>query len=139
MKRILAIDYGKKRIGISISDPLKIIANSVGTFANDENFFQNFSELLKKYEVEKILVGFPKNLKGEKTEISFEVEKFADELKKNFLGEIILYDERFTSVYAQKIIVETISKKSERRNKSLIDKIAASILLQNYLDNNEKN
>ena len=131
--RILAIDYGTKRIGIAVSDPMRIIARSVVTLSNTPKLFDELRTLIAQYQIEIIVIGNPLTLKGEKSFAAREVEKFISSLREIFNGKIVLFDERFTSVQANNILLETTSKK-QRRDKSLVDKVAAAVLLQNYLD-----
>ena len=131
--RILGIDYGTKRIGIAVSDPMRIIARSVVTLSNTPKLFEELHALISQYQIEIIIVGNPLTLKGEKSFAAMEVEQFVSSLREIFHGEIVFFDERFTSVQANAILFET-KKKKQRRDKSLVDKVAASVLLQNYLD-----
>jgi putative Holliday junction resolvase len=133
MSRIIAIDYGAKRTGIAVSDPLKIIAQGLTTIPSEELF-----QFLKKYflteSVELILVGMPKNLDYSPTHATALIEKLVHQLMKEFPGkEIKTMDERFTSKIASKAMVEMGMKKKQRQDKKLIDEIAATILLQDYL------
>ena len=134
MARILAIDFGLKRAGIAVTDPLKIIATGLQTVESSQllNFL---SDYFKKEEVECIVVGDPKNLDNTPSEMSKEVEMLIEELKEKFPGKKIKkVDERFTSGMAQQAIYHSGLKKKDRRNKSLIDKISAVLILQTYLD-----
>lgn len=137
MARILAIDFGLKRAGIAVTDPLKIIATALQTVESSQllNFL---SDYFKKEEVECIVVGDPKNLDNTPAEISKEVETLIEELKEKFPDKRIQkVDERFTSVMAQQVIQYLGLKKKDRRNKSLVDKISAVLILQTYLDSQQ--
>lgn len=134
MPRILAIDYGLKRCGIAVSDPLKIIANAL-TVIPTENIFSELKKIIKEKEIDTIVVGYPVNNKSEKTSTTLLVEKFILQLKKEFPDiRIEKSDERYTSKMAQQTLIFTQTKKSKRQDKSNTDLIAATILLQNYLD-----
>ncbi|MCX7875831.1 MAG: Holliday junction resolvase RuvX [Melioribacteraceae bacterium] len=132
-KRILAIDYGAKRIGIAITDPLNIFAYPLTTLQNDKNFLENLLKILKEYNVVKIIVGVPLKESGENSSTSLIVEKFVDELKKRIDLPIVLIDERYSSEIAKQRIIETVVSKKKRRDKSLIDKNAAAVILEDYL------
>lgn len=130
----MAIDYGEKRCGIAISDPLKIIANAYAVLP-PENILSELKKIVREKEVDTIVVGYPVNMKSEKTNITKAVDKFIDLLKKEIPNVIIeKLDERLTSKMAQQTLILTHTKKSERQKKSNVDLIAATILLQNYLD-----
>lgn len=134
MARILAIDYGEKRAGIAVTDPLKIIGTALQTVGTSDllNFL---SDYFKKEEVETILIGDPKNLDNTPQKISREVNSFVEELKKKFPDKkIIRTDERFTSKIAQQVILNSGINKKARRDKSLLDKVSAVVILQSYLD-----
>ncbi len=135
MPRILCIDYGKKRTGIAVTDPLKIIAKALTTV--ETSVLINF---LKKYfadeEVELVLIGEPKNLDDTDTHATPLVKQFIQKFKKEFpLLKIEKVDERYTSKLAVQSMVEMGMKKKERRKKENIDQIAAAIMLQEYLRN----
>ena len=134
MGRILAIDYGLKRCGVAISDPLKIIANAYNVYSPNE-IIQELEKIIKEKEIDAIVVGYPINMKGEKTSTTLLVDKFINELKKKFPNIAIeKLDERLTSKMAQQTLILSGTKKSDRQKKSNTDLISATILLQNYLD-----
>ena len=134
MPRIIAIDYGKKRTGLAISDPLNMIANGVGTI-DTEKLVWNLKQLFTTHEVDTILLGYPKNLDGTDTDITAKVDKFYLQLQKLFPDKkTILCDERFTSKMAFQAMIDSGLKKKDRQNKALIDEISAKIILQGYLD-----
>jgi putative Holliday junction resolvase len=132
-KRILAIDYGSKRIGIAITDPLNIFAYPLITLTNDNKFFDNLKKILLQYKVVKILIGSPLKENGEESVTSQSVNKFIEELKKNVQIEIELVDERYSSEIARQRVIESVVSKKKRRDKSLIDKNAAAVILEDYL------
>ena len=134
MGRILAIDYGLKRCGVAISDPLKIIANAYNVYSPNE-IIQELEKIINEKEIDAIVVGYPINMKGEKTSTTLLVDKFINELKKKFPNIAIeKLDERLTSKMAQQTLILSGTKKSDRQKKSNTDLISATILLQNYLD-----
>ncbi len=136
MGRILAIDYGRKRVGLAVSDPLKIAANPLDTIAVHEvmQFLKNY---LQKETVETIVVGKALRMNGNESESMQHIHPFFESLKKNFPEvRIVFADERFSSVLAQRAILEAGMKKKERQNKALVDKVAATIILQTYLESN---
>ncbi len=132
--RILGIDYGTVRIGLAISDPMRIIAKGLKTIANDSKAIAEILKIVSERNVAKIVIGKPLTLKGEVSYKAIEVEKFIESLKAKTTAEIISYDERFTSVMAEKAILTMGMSKKQRRDKSTIDEIASAILLQGYLD-----
>ncbi|MGL5683914.1 MAG: Holliday junction resolvase RuvX [Marinifilaceae bacterium] len=134
MGRILAIDYGKKRVGIAVTDPLGIIANGLETVPTP-----TLLEYLKKYcsqeKVDKFVVGHPKQMDNTDSESMKYIKPFLGNLKKQFPDiPIEMYDERFTSVLAHKALIEGGAKKKTRQNKELIDTMSATIILTSYLE-----
>lgn len=133
MARILAIDYGLKRTGIAVSDPLKIIANGLTTIASP-TLLTFLEDYFRKEQVELILIGEPKNLDQSNTHATAAVKKVIELLKGKFPSmRIETIDERFTSKIASRTMVDMGLKKKQRQDKSLVDKIAATIMLQDYL------
>ena len=129
----MAIDYGLKRVGVAVTDPLKMIANPLDTI--DSNKIIDFIKgYLHKEEVERIIVGMPKNLQNQDTDATSLVTKFIDKLKNVVNVPIETIDERFTSKMAFQTMIDSGMKKKQRQNKGLIDEIAATILLQDYLN-----
>lgn len=134
MGQILAIDYGRKRTGIAATDDLQIIASGLETVPTE-----NLNHFLLKYvaenNVETAVIGLPTDLKGQLSEIEADIQKFIAEFAKNFPQiQIERMDERFTSKMASFFISQSGKSKKEKQKKELIDKISATILLQNYLD-----
>ena len=128
MSRIIAIDYGKKRTGIAVSDTLQMIANGLTTVPTHE--------LLAKEPVERILVGLPKQMNNEASENMKRIEPCVRSLQKRLPDMPVEYvDERFTSVLAHRTMLEAGLKKKDRQNKALVDEISATIILQTYLEN----
>ena len=133
MGRILSIDYGLKRTGIAVTDPLKIIATGLTTVASKE-LITYLKDYFSREEVELIIIGEPKNWDDTDTHATPLVEKFIKELQKNFPAmPVIKVDERYTSKMAKDSMLEMGLTKKKRRDKKLVDKIAATILLQEYL------
>ena len=136
MARIIAIDYGKKRTGLAVTDPLKIIASGLTT-VDTEKLVWYLKEYFAKEEVELILLGNPKQLDGSDNDITPKVEKFFGQLQKLFPHiPAKLIDERFTSKMAFQTMIDSGLKKKDRQNKALIDEVSATILLQGYLEHN---
>ena len=134
MGRILAIDYGIKRTGIAVTDPLRIIATPLDTVPTS-NLLEFLKTYLKKESVDEFVVGMPKTLKNEDSETAPLVRVFVEELRKLFPEKKInLVDERFTSTIAKRAMIEGGMKKSDRRNKANVDKISATIILQSFLE-----
>lgn len=134
MPRILAIDYGLKRTGLAVTDPLQIIANGLTTVESPQ-LITFLKEYIKKEEIELIIIGEPKNWDDSDTHATPLVKKIVDRLKKEFPQiPITLVDERFTSKMASRAMIDMGMKKKQRRNKALIDEIAATIMLQEYLE-----
>jgi len=134
MGRILAIDYGRKRTGIAVTDVLQIIATPLQTVATQEvlTFLQSYTS---KEIVDEFVVGMPVTLKNEESEIAPLVRAFVAALEKNFPGKkIALVDERFTSKMAMDAMIQGGMKKADRRNKANVDRISATIILQSYLE-----
>ncbi|MCQ0111341.1 putative holliday junction resolvase [Zhouia amylolytica] len=133
MARILALDYGTKRTGIAVTDELKLIASGLTTVETSE-LLSFLTDYLSKEKVELIVVGEPKRLHNEASEVESKIEKFLVKLK-NVLPEIPVsrIDERFTSKMAFQSLLDTKQKKKVRKNKGLIDEISATIILQDYL------
>ncbi len=137
MPRILAIDYGTKRVGIAVTDELQIIASGLTTVHSSE-----LISFLKKYmeqeQVETIVLGEPKTLSNQKTDSSHEIEKLYKNLTKIFKSKnIVKVDERFTSKLASQAMYMSGLSKQKRRKKELIDEVSATIILQSYMQAQE--
>jgi putative Holliday junction resolvase len=139
MGRILAIDYGRKRTGIAVTDNEKIIANGLTTIPGDK-VIDFLSGYVTKENIERIVIGLPKKLNNEPSENMRHVEAFVNRLKK-ILPDIPCeyFDERFTSVMAHQAMIDGGIKKIKRRDKSLVDKISAVLILQGYLEKTKFN
>jgi len=133
MARILAIDYGLKRTGIAVTDPLQIIASALTT-VESAKIFTFLEEYLKKETVELILIGDPHHLDDSPTSLSDDVQRIIGILQKKFpVIPVKKVDERYTSVMASRAMVDMGLKKSRRREKGLVDQVAATMMLQEYL------
>ncbi|MBX7124962.1 MAG: Holliday junction resolvase RuvX [Cyclobacteriaceae bacterium] len=134
MPRILAIDFGLKRTGLAVTDPLQIIATALDTVPSDTviPFLQQY---FKKEEVTEIVLGYPRTLRNEDTDMTEPVRKLSATLQNLFPGKkLILLDERFTSVLAQRTLLASGTKKKDRQVKGNVDKVSATILLQDYMN-----
>jgi len=129
----MAIDYGSKRIGIAVSDDLQIIASALQT-VNTNEFWHFLTQYLSKEKVCAIIVGDPKKLDGTDNEIKIEILKFTTKFAEHYPNiPVIFFDERFTSKIAFQSMISSGYKKKERSNKANIDRISATILLQDYM------
>ena len=132
--RIMGIDFGEKRIGIALSDPLFTFAYPHTTFINDSDLIGNIDKIISDKKINKIILGLPSSLKSASAKVAEKVQNFRNELIKKFNLEVILWDEEYTSVIAQQKVIESVTGKKKRKNKSLIDQNAAAIILQEYLN-----
>ena len=134
--RVLAIDYGTKRIGIALSDEGRMLASARGIIANDASLISNLQRLIAKENVRTVILGIPTTLGNTDSDMTREVRKFETKLRESLQGiDIITRDERLTSVIAGSNVASRGMKKSRREQKGLHDEEAARILLQEYLDN----
>lgn len=133
MARIMAIDYGLKRTGIAVTDPLQIIATGLTT-VESPTLIQFLADYFKKEAVEKIIIGEPKNLDDSDTHATPLVRKIIERIKKEFPSiPVQPVDERYSSVMAKQAMIDMGMKKKQRRDKAAVDEIAATIILQEYL------
>jgi putative Holliday junction resolvase len=133
MARIMAIDYGSKRVGIAVTDPLQIIVSALDTVSPNE-LLKYFEIYFQREEVEKLVVGMPYNHGYEENIIVPQINNFIKVFSAKFpLVKVETYDERFTSKIASKIILQSGVNKKARQNKATLDKVSAVILLQSYL------
>jgi putative pre-16S rRNA nuclease len=134
-KRILGIDFGSVRVGVAVSDPLRIIAQSLGTFKNDRDIVSKIAEISKEYDVGMIIAGMPYTLKGEKGAKANEVDAFILRLKEKLHLDVVTWDERFTSKMARQTLIEMgTTKKQRRASTGRVDSTAAALILQSFLD-----
>lgn len=134
--RIMAIDYGLKRVGLALSDPLKKIAYPYKTLENDKNLILNLVKIINDMDVSIIVLGIPNDNKVNVNSLSLKINEFKLELLDKIKVEIIFWDESFSSKIAQQKILESVTKKKARRNKSLLDMHSAAIILAEYLEQN---
>ena len=133
MARILSIDYGKKRTGLAVTDPLQIIAGGLATVATSE-LFDYLKAYIEREQVEKIVIGEPRQPNGEPSENLARVQQFVNRWRKAMPQvPIQYYDERFTSVLAHQAMLDGGLKKKARQNKGLVDEISATIILEDFL------
>lgn len=137
-ERILAIDFGSRRIGLALSDPLKIFAYPYKTIENDSTLWDTLKNEITKNNVIEILLGYPLKENGMKSVSTELVEKFHNEIKSRISVPVKLWDERYSSELAKNKILESVTSKKKRRDKGLVDRNAASIILQEYLDEIKK-
>lgn len=133
----MAIDYGRKRVGIAVTDPLKIIANGLTT-VHSKDIFDFLKDYFAKENVESIVVGYPKQMNNEASQAVRFVNPFIKKLRKEWPDlKIEIEDERFTSKMATQAMIDGGLKKKDRQNKALVDEISATIILQSYLQRNK--
>lgn len=134
MARILSIDYGKKRTGLAVTDPLKIIAGGLATVSTHE-LFDFLQDYVSREQVELIVVGKPLQANGQPSENLARIQQFVNRWRKARPDiPIEFYDERFTSVMAHRAMIDGGLKKKARQNKALVDEISATIILQGYME-----
>jgi putative Holliday junction resolvase len=134
MKRALAIDYGKKRIGLAISDPHKIVAKTlttVETARSPKQTIQNILNAIGEHEVDEIVVGFPIRMNGQPGAMAEEVTQFVALLKQHILATVTLWDERLTTVQAERVMRE--ANMNRKKRSQVIDQLSAVIVLQTFL------
>ncbi len=138
MARILAIDYGLKRTGLAVSDPLQIIASGLNTLPTDKvmDFLKDY---LAHEEVETIVVGEPMHPDGNPAQIAPQVQAFVQELRRVFPHVLVaMQDERYTSEEAKSVIRQVVTSPKKRRDKGLVDKVSAVIILQQYMERHRR-
>ena len=134
MSRILAIDYGRKRVGLAVTDPLQIIASRLDTVSTAQiwDFLEGY---LQREKVEKVLIGYPVQLNNQPSEALIYINPFIKAFTRKFPGmEVELVDERFTSKLAHRAMLEGGLKKSDRQDKGIVDGVSATIILQSWLE-----
>ena len=132
--RFMGIDYGEKRIGIALSDPLLTFAYPLTTLINNSSIFSELKKIINDKSITKIILGFPPIRFKSSKELSEKVLRFKSEIESLNKVEIILWDEEYSSAIAKEKIIQSVSKKSKRKEKDLLDKFAAAVILQEYLD-----
>ena len=139
MGRIIAIDYGTKRTGLAVTDPLRIIANALET-VETKGLEKWLADYFTKNDVDIIVLGKPSQMNGQPSETMRFIEPLATRLRHTYPDkEVVLYDERFTSVMAHRAMLESGIGKMARRDKALVDRISATIILQSYMDSIQYN
>ena len=134
MGRIIAIDYGTKRTGLAVTDPLRIIANALET-VETKQLEKYLADYFSKNDVDIIVLGKPSQMNGQPSETMRYIEPLTGRLRHAYPDkQVVLYDERFTSVMAHRTILESGIGKMARRDKALVDRISATIILQSYMD-----
>ena len=137
MGRILAIDYGTKRTGIAVTDPLRIVPGGLGTVATHE-LAAYLAGYMGREQVDVIVVGHATNMNGEDSASMKQIRPFVDKLRKQYPDKkVVMFDERFTSVIAQRSILESGIGKMARRNKALVDEVSATIILESFMDSKQ--
>ncbi len=136
MGRIMAIDYGQKRVGIAVTDPLRIIANGLTTVPSGK-IFEFLKQYFQKETVDCVVIGLPMQMNATPSESSRFIEPFVKKLKKDYPDiQVERVDERFTSKMAFQTMIDSGISKKDRQNKALVDTISATIILQSYLESN---
>ncbi|MBR3855837.1 MAG: Holliday junction resolvase RuvX [Bacteroidaceae bacterium] len=133
MARILAIDYGKRRTGLAVTDELQLIAGGLTT-VDTKVLMDYILDYMKREPVERIVVGLPKQMNNTLSENMVRIEPFVNRLRKLVDVPVEYYDERFTSVLAHRAMLDSGIGKMARRNKELVDEISATIILQSYME-----
>ncbi len=137
MSRILGIDYGTKRTGIAVTDPLQIIASGLTTVPTHE-LFDFIAKYLGEEEVEAIVVGEPMYPDGNPAQIAGHVKGFVNKLRKQYPDiQVFMQDERYTSLEAKQIILQSGANRKKRQDKSLVDKVSAALILEDYLNSKQ--
>ena len=134
MDRYIGIDYGRKRTGLAVSDPLGIFASALDT-VHSAKIIDSIKKYAENETISGFVVGYPRNLNGEPAEAAKDVDAFLPVLRKAFPGiPVTLEDERFTSVLAHRVMIDGGMKAKDRRDKASVDRISAQIILQGFLD-----
>ena len=130
----MAIDYGEKRIGIALSDPLSTFAYPYTTIQNSSSLISDLSKIIAEKNIVKVILGQPSLIFKSSLKISEKVQKLRAEIETKLKVEVLLWDEEYSSIIAKEKVIESVTKKSKRKDKGLVDKQAAAIILQEYLD-----
>ena len=132
--RYMGIDYGSKRIGLALCDPLITFAYSYKTLVNDGNFLEDLKVIIKDKNVVKIILGLPSESHRASKILADEVRKLKKEIETKLTLEVILWDEEYTSVLAEQQVLDSVKSKKKRKDKGLVDRNSAAIILQEYLN-----
>ena len=130
----MGIDYGEKRIGIALSDPMLTFAYPFITLQNNSSFLKNLSGIIEEKKINKIILGLPSSSFKSSKELSIKVLKLKSEIEMKNKIEVVLWDEEYSSAIAKEKVIESVTKKSKRRQKDLLDRHSAAVILQEYLD-----
>jgi len=130
----MGIDYGEKRIGIALSDPLLTFAYPFITLQNDSSFLLNLSKIISEKKIIKVILGLPSDRFKSSKELSKKVLELKSEIETKNKIEVILWDEEYSSAIAKEKVMESVTKKSRRKEKDLLDRHSAAVILQEYLD-----
>jgi putative holliday junction resolvase len=134
--RLLGVDYGRKRIGLALSDPLGYSAQPIGSIPKDGRTLEAFLEIVQKHDVSEIVLGYPRSLSGESREMAKEVEVFGKELEAKVGKPVHLWDERFTTSEAENLLISADVRRSKR--KEVRDTVAASLILQGFMESRRR-
>jgi putative Holliday junction resolvase len=138
LNRLLSIDYGLKRVGLALTDPLFTFAYPFKTIENNSRMWEEILKVIKEKNVIKIILGNPFNEDGTPSKFSGVIEEFKKKLELKTKLEVILVDERYSSMIAKEKVLESVPKKSKRRDKGILDQNSAAVILQEYLDSRPK-
>lgn len=133
-KRLMGIDFGQKRIGLALCDPLFTFAYPFKTINNDKNLIKNLADLVQFKNVIKVILGIPSDKYKSSSKIIEQIKKLKTKIENQLKIEVVLWDEDYSSAIAQQRVVESVAKKSKRKDKGLIDQNSAAIILQEYLN-----
>lgn len=134
--RLMGLDYGEKRVGVALSDPLLTFAYPFTTLQNDPELLTNLSKIIIEKKIIKIILGLPSERFISSNKLAEKVKKLKEEIESNNKIEVVLWDEEYSSLIAKEKIVESVLKRSKRKNKGLLDRHSAAIILQEFLDSN---
>ncbi|MCW9098113.1 MAG: Holliday junction resolvase RuvX [Ignavibacteriaceae bacterium] len=130
----MGIDFGEKRIGIALSDPLLTFAYPFTTIQNDSSFFSKLTAIIIEKKIKKIILGLPSSSYKSSKELTIKVLKLKTDIESKNKIDVILWDEEYSSAIAKERVVESVTKKSKRKKKELLDQHSAAVILQEYLD-----
>jgi len=136
MKRLMGIDYGDKRVGIAVTDPLRLTAQGLMVLENDRKLLSEIAKLCLEKDVEKVIVGLPQSLKGGASAQTAKVDNFIVELKARLPLPVLAWDERYSTKIVERTLIA--ADVSRARRKQVIDKMAAAYILQDYLEHERK-
>jgi putative Holliday junction resolvase len=135
---VLGIDYGSRRVGVAVSDPMRILAQGAGALINDAHLLARLMQIIHDRGITLVVVGMPYSDDGGKGQQAREVDRFIDRLRDHIIVDVDTWDESLTSREAQRILIRAGTKKKQRRQKERVDEMAACLLLQEYLDHRKE-